>query len=92
MLTPLQNQILVLVLAGLTNREIALRLDTTPGSVGTQIGRIVMRFGLTRRSEIRAIANGSGHPSGLRTTIPGHTPALPDGAWRTMLDGGRWTD
>jgi DNA-binding CsgD family transcriptional regulator len=58
MLTPLQDQILVLVLAGLTNREIALRLETTPGNIGTQIGRIVFRLGLTRRSEIRAGLSG----------------------------------
>ena len=59
MLTPLQDEIVALVLAGLSNREIASRLETTPGNVGTQIGRIVLHLGLRQRSEIRAGMTGS---------------------------------
>lgn len=55
-LTPLQREILVLVGVGLTNREIAARLGTTPGWVGTQVGRIVQRLGLTCRAEVAAWA------------------------------------
>jgi len=51
-LTPLQREILVLVRGGLTNRQIAARLGVTPGEVGTQVGLIVRRLGLTRRREI----------------------------------------
>jgi len=51
-LTPLQRAILVLVRVGLTNRQIAARLGVTPGEVGTQVGLIVRRLGLTRRREI----------------------------------------
>jgi DNA-binding NarL/FixJ family response regulator len=53
-LTPNQREIALLVEAGLTNREIAARLGTTAGWVGTQIGRIVQRLGLTCRADIAA--------------------------------------
>jgi DNA-binding CsgD family transcriptional regulator len=53
-LTSLQREIIIFVTNGLTNREIAARLDTTPGRVGTLVGRIVQRLGLTRRVEIAA--------------------------------------
>jgi DNA-binding CsgD family transcriptional regulator len=52
MLTPLQDRILILILHGLTNREIAERLGVSPGTVGTQIGRILQRLGLTSRADI----------------------------------------
>ena len=55
-LTPLQREVLVLVGSGLTNREIAARLSATPGWVGTQVGRIVQRLGLTCRAELVAWA------------------------------------
>ena len=56
MLTPLQREVLILVGAGLTNRAIAARLGVTPGWVGTQVGRIVQRLGLTCRAEVAAWA------------------------------------
>jgi DNA-binding CsgD family transcriptional regulator len=52
-LTPLQQQISILVMNGLTNREIADRLAVTPGTVGREIGRIVLKHGLTRRSQLQ---------------------------------------
>jgi DNA-binding CsgD family transcriptional regulator len=55
-LTPRQREIVILIAAGLTNQDIADRLGTTPGGVGTQVGRIVQRLGLTRRAEIAEIA------------------------------------
>jgi DNA-binding CsgD family transcriptional regulator len=55
-LTPLQREVLILVMNGLTNREIATRLALTPGMVGTQVGRIVQKLGLTSRAEIVARA------------------------------------
>lgn len=51
-LTALQVEVLILIVNGLTNQEIAARLATTPGQVGVQIGRIVQRLGLTSRAEI----------------------------------------
>ena len=59
-LTPLQHEILVLVTNGLTNQEIAVRLNTTPGRIGTQIGRIVQRLGLTCRAEVAVWAAQQG--------------------------------
>ena len=53
-LTPVQREIVGLIVDGLTNREIAAQLGTTPGMVGTHVGRIVERLGLSRRSEIVA--------------------------------------
>jgi DNA-binding CsgD family transcriptional regulator len=51
-LTRLQRDIVWLVAHGCTNAEIAKRLGTTPGGVGTQVGRIVDRLGLDCRAEI----------------------------------------
>ena len=39
-MTPRQREILVLVINGLTNREIAQWLGLTPGLVGAYIGRL----------------------------------------------------
>jgi DNA-binding CsgD family transcriptional regulator len=60
-LTPLQHDVLVLLLNGLTNWEIATRLDLTPGRIGIQVGRIVQRLGLTRRADIAARLAELGH-------------------------------
>ena len=57
-LTDVQREIVLLVERGLTNREIAAQLGTTPGWVGTQIGRIVQRLGLTCRADIAAWVRG----------------------------------
>jgi DNA-binding CsgD family transcriptional regulator len=53
-LTPLQRDVLIHLVDGLTNWEIATRLDLTPGRIGTQVGRIVQLLGLTRRADIAA--------------------------------------
>src|SRR5215213_1734673 len=55
-LTPHQREIALLIGQGLTNREIAAQLGTTPGSIGVQIGRIVRRLGLMCRADIVAWA------------------------------------
>ena len=60
-LTPLQRDVLILLVDGLTNREIATRLDLTPGRIGTQVGGIVRLFGLTRRADIAARLAELGH-------------------------------
>ena len=59
-LTALQQEILSLVLNGLTNQEIALRLAITASQVGMQIGRILRRLGLTCRAEITTWAMQQG--------------------------------
>lgn len=59
-LKPHQREIVLLVEHGLTNDQIAVRLGTTPGWVGMQIGRIVQRLGLTCRADIVAGVSGDG--------------------------------
>ena len=54
-LTPLQQEILVLVVNGLTNWEIADRLGLRPGLVGTHIGRITRTLGVTSRADLAAM-------------------------------------
>ncbi len=51
-MTPLQQEIVRLVGEGRTNAEIAELLGMTPGTVGTQVGRILDRLGLECRAEI----------------------------------------
>jgi DNA-binding CsgD family transcriptional regulator len=60
-LTPFQNDVLILLASGLTNREIATRLELTPGRIGTQVGRIVQLLGLTRRADVAARLAELGH-------------------------------
>ena len=59
-LTPLQRDILVLVVNGLTNREIADRLGLTPGLIGTHIGRIMCKLGVTSRAALAAMGTADG--------------------------------
>jgi DNA-binding CsgD family transcriptional regulator/DNA-binding Xre family transcriptional regulator len=59
-LTPLQFDILVLVVNGLTNREITDRLGLRPGLIGTLIGRLTWVLGVTTRAELAAIGTGGG--------------------------------
>lgn len=54
-LTSLQRDILVLVVNGLTNREIAERLGLTPGLIGTHIGRLTRGLGVSTRAELAAL-------------------------------------
>ena len=72
-LTPLQHDVLVLVVNGLTNWEIATQLDLTPGRIGTQVGRIVQLLGLSRRADIGARVAELGHSS--RTLQLGNSTA-----------------
>jgi DNA-binding CsgD family transcriptional regulator len=59
-LTPLQREILLLVVHGYTNARIAEQLGMTPGGVAVQVARIVERLGLGTRGEIAlwALAHG----------------------------------
>ena len=59
-LTPLQRDILVLVVNGLTNKQIAERLGLTPGLIGTHIGRITRELGVTSRAALAAMGAADG--------------------------------
>jgi DNA-binding CsgD family transcriptional regulator len=58
-LTLLQREILVLIVNGLTNREIAECLGLTPGLVGVHIGRRTRVLGVTSRSQLAALGDGA---------------------------------
>jgi len=51
-LTPLQRDILVLVVNGLSNGQIADRLGLRPGLIGTHIGSLTRALGVTSRAEL----------------------------------------
>jgi len=55
-LTPLQRDILVLVVNGLTNGQIADRLGLRPGLIGTHIGSLTRALGVTSRAELATAA------------------------------------
>ncbi|EHN09314.1 putative regulatory protein [Patulibacter medicamentivorans] len=58
-LTPAERRIVDLVVAGLSNREVAERLVVRPKSVENQLGRIYRRLGVRSRTELeRALRDG----------------------------------
>src|SRR5688500_20315163 len=79
-LTPLQQDIAILVMNGLTNREIADRLGLTPGLVGVQIGRILQRLALPSRAELAAMRQGP-----FVRTAP-QQPQIGRASWRDRGD------
>ncbi len=62
--TPLQEEILVLVVNGLTNREVADRLGLTPGLVGAHVGRLTRALGVASRAELATARQRSADLSG----------------------------
>jgi DNA-binding NarL/FixJ family response regulator len=59
-LSPREREVLVLVAQGLTNRQIAERLDIGPETVKTLIGRAFAKLGVRRRAEAVAAAHDRG--------------------------------
>ncbi|WNV86896.1 LuxR C-terminal-related transcriptional regulator [Umezawaea sp. Da 62-37] len=58
-LTPQQQQIIRLAARGLTNREIGERLFLSPRTVGSHLYRSFPKLGITARSQLRDIVDGS---------------------------------
>ena len=98
MLTPLQQEILVLVVNGLTNWEVADRLGLKPGLVGTHIGRITRALSVTSRAELAAMGGPSRALSGderqvLSLSVEGLTSREvgerlgwpPEGVWDRLI-------
>jgi DNA-binding NarL/FixJ family response regulator len=54
-LTPREVEVLQLVAAGLTNREIGLRLGVTTETVKTLVGRLLSRLGARDRAHAAAV-------------------------------------
>jgi DNA-binding NarL/FixJ family response regulator len=59
-LSPREREVLVLVAQGLTNRQIAERLDIGPETVKTLVGRAFAKLGVRRRAEAVAAAHDRG--------------------------------
>ena len=59
-LTPREREVLRLVAAGLTNREIADRLDVGPETIKTLVARTFAKLGVRRRAEAVAAAHQRG--------------------------------
>jgi DNA-binding CsgD family transcriptional regulator len=58
-LSPQQQQIIRLAARGLTNREIGERLFISPRTVGSHLYRSFPRLGVTARSQLRAVVDGT---------------------------------
>ena len=56
-LTPRHLQILRLVTEGLTNREIASRLNYSEGTIRLEMGKLFARLGVRSRQEVSALAH-----------------------------------
>lgn len=55
MLTPTETKIADLAADGLTNRQIAERLDIAEGTVRTHMSRILIKLNITSRQAIRQV-------------------------------------
>ncbi|MFI1756639.1 AAA family ATPase [Streptomyces sp. NPDC020571] len=59
-LTPQQQQIVQLAARGLTNREIGEKLFLSPRTVGSHLYRVFPKLGITARSQLRDVTDGTG--------------------------------
>ena len=58
-LSPQQQQIVQLAARGLTNREIGERLFLSPRTVGSHLYRVFPKLGITARSQLRDVVEGT---------------------------------
>jgi len=65
-LAPLDQELFTLVGHGLSNREIARRLDLSPGTVRNYVSRLLRQLNIERRAQLIALA--------ARRELTGHTP------------------
>jgi DNA-binding CsgD family transcriptional regulator len=61
-LTRREREVLTLIAAGHTNREMAESLVVSPETVKTHVRHVLNKFGVARKSEICALIEGSGYP------------------------------
>jgi DNA-binding CsgD family transcriptional regulator len=67
-LTPRELEVLRLLIAGLTNADIAAELGLSPRTVGVHVSRILHKLGAARRTEAAEIARRSGLGGVRRST------------------------
>lgn len=77
-LTMRQSQVVHLVAAGLTNKEIGHLLGITPRGVSAQISRLLSRFSVANRAELvaRALVERNGQGRSETAAPPAVTPVL----------------
>ncbi len=60
-LTPQEREVTLLAAAGMTNKQIARRLDISPRTVGAHLRQIFPKLGIGSRSALRDALDGPGH-------------------------------
>ncbi|MEE1939948.1 AAA family ATPase [Streptomyces sp. TRM 70361] len=65
-LSPQQQQIVRLAARGLTNREIGEKLFLSPRTVGSHLYRVFPKLGITARSQLRDVVEGTLSGAGVR--------------------------
>jgi DNA-binding CsgD family transcriptional regulator len=58
-LTRREREVLTLITAGHTNREMAESLVVSPETVKTHVRHVLNKFGVARKAEIRALIHGA---------------------------------
>lgn len=76
-LTMRQSQVVHLVAAGLTNKEIGHLLGITQRGVSAQVSRLLSRFSVTNRAELVARALVEQNGQGGTQTVAGDPPITP---------------
>ncbi|MGI5466190.1 helix-turn-helix transcriptional regulator [Streptomyces sp. CA-132043] len=70
-LSPQQQQIIRLAARGLTNREIGERLFLSPRTVSSHLYRSFPKLGITARSQLRDLIEGTAATAGRAPALPG---------------------
>lgn len=66
-LSPQQQQIVQLAARGLTNREIGEKLFLSPRTVGSHLYRVFPKLGITARSQLRDVLEGTLSDTGVQS-------------------------